>query len=101
MSSKIPFERVLVTDYDEFGQYVDAFAREAYGLMSIVGDAATRKTESVKAAMHKVHRPNGWSLIRGKHTPLDLYAKLFQSRSFPIVLDDLDACWPTRTIRRF
>ena len=40
--------------------------------------------------MQLTHGGIGWTLLKGKHTPLDLYARLYQSRCKPIVLDDLD-----------
>ncbi|HEV2971281.1 MAG TPA: UvrB/UvrC motif-containing protein [Pirellulales bacterium] len=41
-------------------------------------------------AMQEVHGAGKWGLIKGKHTPYDLYRKLYEFRRDPLVLDDLD-----------
>ncbi len=48
------------------------------------------KSETVTRTLQAIRGASGWTMLKGKHTPLDLYARLYQSRSKPIVLDDLD-----------
>lgn len=82
---------LTVTKYDELGQFCDAFARENYDLLTIVGPGGTGKSETVTRKMNAVHGGTDWSLIKGKHTALDLYLRLYHSRLQPIVLDDIDS----------
>jgi hypothetical protein len=70
---------------------VNAFANGYHELMVIVGDGGVGKSETVNRTMQAVYGGRGWSLVKGKCTPLALYQKLYQSRLVPIVLDDLDA----------
>lgn len=80
----------MVRTYDEFRRLVQAFADGHHELMTIVGTGGIGKSEIVRRTMQLTHGGIGWTLLKGKHTPLDLYARLYQSRSKPIVLDDLD-----------
>ena len=48
------------------------------------------KSEIVKRTMQEVLGPQGWGLIKGKHTPLDLYERMYRFRRVLSVLDDLD-----------
>ena len=82
---------LAVRKYYELCQFCDAFAAEQYELLTIVGPGGTAKSETVTRKMNAVHGGTGWSLIKGKHTPLDLYRKLYEARLKPIVLDDIDS----------
>lgn len=84
---------VLIVDtYAEFRSIVKAFADERYELLTIVGDGGIAKSEIVKESMREVQGRPGWDwgLIKGKHSPLDLYARLYRHGLVPVVLDDLD-----------
>lgn len=79
-----------MTGYNEFRQLVLAHARKHYGLMVIVGPPGVAKSEIVERTMRQVHGSGRWALIRGRHSSLDLYRRLYEHRLNPIVLDDLD-----------
>lgn len=82
---------LAVATYDELRRFCDAFSREKYDLMTLVGPGGTGKSETVTREMNRMHTGSGWSLIKGKQTPLALYHKLYESRLQPIVLDDIDS----------
>jgi hypothetical protein len=88
-SSK-PSHALVVTEYSEFRSLVRAHGEGAYELLAIVGPPGVAKTETVTRTMHEIHGIGRWGLIRGKHSPLDLYRRLHEHRLNPIVLDDLD-----------
>ena len=92
MSKKIalPPHCLVVREYDEFRSLVRAFGLGNYEFLSIVGDPGVGKSEIVKRTMQEVLGPQGWGLIKGKHTPLDLYERMYRFRRVLIVLDDLD-----------
>lgn len=86
----MPPHALHVTEYDEFRSLVQAFAAGFYQLMTVIGSGGLGKSETVVRMMQEIHRAGGWGLIKGKHTPYDLYRKLYDFRRDPIVLDDLD-----------
>lgn len=92
MATKInrPAHALEVSEYDEFRGLVEAYSRGFYQLLAIIGPPGVAKTETVTRTMQQVHGAGKWASIRGKHTPLDLYRRLFQHRIDPVVLDDLD-----------
>ena len=81
---------LIVETYDEFRSLIQAFGCGAYELLSIIGDPGVGKSEIVKRIPQQVLGPLGWGLIKGKHTPLDLYERMYRFRRILIVLDDLD-----------
>jgi hypothetical protein len=85
-----PPHALTVTEYQEFRRLVSAFAAEHYGLMAIVGPPGVAKSEIVTRTMQKIHGIGRWASIRGKHSSLDLYRRMYENRLHPIVLDDLD-----------
>lgn len=85
-----PAHLLEVSRYDEFRSLVQAHAQGNYQLLAIVGPPGVAKTETVTRTMQAVHGAGKWASIRGKHTPLDLFRRLFEHRSNPVVLDDLD-----------
>ena len=87
---RIPEHALVVATYDEFRPLVQAFADGHHESMNILGAGGVGKSETVRRIMQHTHGGIGWTLLKGKHTPLDLYARLYQSRTKPIVLDDLD-----------
>jgi hypothetical protein len=86
----LPPHCLVVREYDELRSLILAFAKGAYQLMCIIGGPGLSKTETVTRTLREVLGPNGWGLIKGKHTELDLYQRLHHYRSVPVVLDDLD-----------
>lgn len=86
----LPPHCLVVRDYDELRRLVLAFASGAYQLMCIIGGPGLGKTETVTRTLREILGPQGWGLIKGKHTPLDLYERLYRYRSMPVVFDDLD-----------
>ncbi len=86
---QLPSHALVVTEYDEFSALVQAFVDGHHELMTIIGNAGVGKTEEVKRRM-RATAGHKWTLLKGKHSPLDLYRKLYESRLFPVVLDDLD-----------
>ncbi len=87
--SNVPNHALVVTQYAEFGSLVQAFVDGHHELMTIIGDAGIGKTEEVRRRMQKKGETE-WTLIKEKHSQLYLYRKLYESRLFPVVLDDLD-----------
>lgn len=79
-----------VSAYGEFRGLVEAHAQGYYQLLAIIGPPGVAKTETVTRTMQQVHGAGKWASIRGKHTPLDLYRRLYEHRCNPVVLDDLD-----------
>ena len=96
---KLPDNAVIVTEYDEFRSIVQAFADGHHELLIVVGDPGIGKSEEIKRRMQAKFGACKWALIACKHTPLDLYQKLYHARLLPIVLDDLDGLFsnPTNT----
>ena len=90
MDCRLPGHSLVVREYTELSSLVQAFANGHHELMTIIGDAGIGKTEEVKRKLQS-ELGNEWALIKGKHSPLDLYGKLYESRLVPVVLDDLDA----------
>ena len=92
MPKKKPLPRhcLVVRRYDELRQLVRAFAQGMYELMCLLGGPGIGKSETVRRIMREVLGPTGWGLITGKHTPLDLYERLYRFRAVSILLDDLD-----------
>ena len=62
----------------------------AYELLVIVGGPGLGKSEIVKRSMQETLGAFGWGLIKGKHSPLDLYERMWRFRTVPLVFDDLD-----------
>ena len=85
-----PAHALLVSEYAEFRQIVEAHATRHYDMLTIIGPPGVGKSEIIRRAMHAVHGPGRWGSIRGKITPLDLYSQLYKYRLDPLVLDDLD-----------
>lgn len=92
MSKKkqFPEHALIVTEYDELRQLVRAFAGGHHELMTIVGDGGIGKSETVKRIMLAILGGGKWALIKGKHSPLDLYKKLLEHALQPLIFDDLD-----------
>lgn len=90
MKPNMPDHALVVTEYDEFRKLVRAHAEGHYELLVAVGPPGVAKTEIVTRTMQEVHGAGRWASIRGKHSPLDLYRRLYENRLHPIVLDDLD-----------
>lgn len=91
MASKksLPEHALIVTEYEELRQLVLAFANGHHELMTIVGDGGIGKTELVRRTMLAI-LGGKWALIKGKHSPLDLYQRLLVYALLPLVFDDLD-----------
>ena len=49
--------------------------------MCVLGGPGLGKSESLKRTMLQCVGSHGWGLIKGKHTPLDLYERLYRFRS--------------------
>ncbi len=88
--SSLPRHCLVVRTYDELRKLVRAFASGAYELLTIIGDPGVGKSEIVKRILQETLGAMRWGLIKGKHTPLDLYERLYAFRSILVVLDDLD-----------
>ncbi len=86
----LPDHALIVYEYQELRQLVLAFANGHHELMTIVGDGGVGKSELVKRSMLSILGRGKWALIKGKHSPLDLYQKLLQHALVPLVFDDLD-----------
>ena len=86
----MPPHALVVSEYDEFRCLVRAFAMGAHDLMTIIGTGGMGKSETVVRTMQDAHGAGKWGLIKGKHSPLHLYQKLYQFRFDSLVLDDLD-----------
>jgi len=93
MSKKttLPSHALIVTEYGEFRQLVRAFAEGHHEVMTVIGDPGVGKSEIVRRIMQQVHGGIRWGMVKGKHSPLKLYEKLYRFRLLPLVLDDLDA----------
>lgn len=86
----LPRHCLTVATYDELRQLVRAFACGSYELLCITGGPGLGKSEIVKRIMQETRGALGWGLVKGKHTPLDLYERLYSFRRIPVVMDDLD-----------
>ncbi len=86
----LPPHCLTVQTYQELQAIVAAFAGGNYELLCIVGSPGVGKSETVSRLMNDALRPSGWGLIKGKHSPLDLYERVYRFRTTPIVFDDLD-----------
>lgn len=86
----LPEHALIVTEYEELRQLVLAFATGHHELMTIIGDGGIGKSELVKRVMLATLGTGRWALIKGKHSPLDLYQKLLEYALLPLVFDDLD-----------
>ena len=80
---------LLVRDYFEMRDFVEAFADGYYDLFALLGDTGTGKSETRRILEKKLGKRFG--LLTGYHSELDLYKKLYQFRYYPIVLDDIDS----------
>jgi hypothetical protein len=89
-NSNHPAHALLVKEYREFRQIVEAHAARHYNMLTIIGPPGVGKSEIIRRAMQSVHGSGRWGSIRGKITPLDLYSQLYKYRLHPLVLDDLD-----------
>ena len=87
---RLPHHCLIVRTYDEFRGLVEAFASGAYELLVIVGGPGLGKSEIVKRIMQGTLGALGWGLIKGKHSPLDLYERTWRFRTVPLAFDDLD-----------
>ena len=81
---------LVVHAYSEFRSLVRAFATGSYQFMCIIGGPGLGKSEIVKRTMQEALGASGWGLLKGKHTPLDLYERIYRFRTVPVVFDDLD-----------
>ena len=86
----LPSHCLTVHTYQELRAIVLAFARGSYQLLCIMGSPGAGKSEMVTRLMQEILGPSRWGLIKGKHSPLDLYERVYHFRTFPIVFDDLD-----------
>lgn len=86
----LPSHCLTVTKYNELRGLLTAFADGAYEMVCVLGGPGLGKSEMIRRIMQQAAGPNGWGLIKGKHTPLDLYERFHRYRSVPVVLDDLD-----------
>ncbi len=86
----LPRHCLVVRRYDEFRRLIRAFGQETYDLVCIFGGPGLGKSEIVMREMQEARGVLGWGLIKGKHSPLDLYERLHRFRLVPVVLDDLD-----------
>lgn len=86
----LPSHCLAVSKYDELRKLLAAFANGTYELICVLGGPGLGKSEMIRRIMQQATGPNGWGLIKGKHTPLDLYQRLYRYRAVPVVLDDLD-----------
>lgn len=80
---RLPHHCLIVRTYDEFRRLVEAFASGAYELLVIVGGPGLGKSEIVKRIMQKKLGALGWGLIKGKHSPLDLYERTWRFQDRP------------------
>ncbi len=67
---------MVVYAFDELRQLVRAFADDHHELMTIVGPGGIGKSEIVTRTMQETRGATGWTLLKGKHTPLDLYMRV-------------------------
>ncbi len=84
--------RYTITQYDELGQYVDAFVNGNFHLLIIEGRAGTGKTEILKEGL-KHMTPNEYGWITGRLSPVFLFNKLYDLQDKPIILDDTDGIY--------
>ena len=87
---KLPHHCLIVRSYDEFRKLVQAYVLGAYELFVIVGGPGLGKSEIVKRMMQEIWGAFGWGLIKGKHSPLDLFERAWRYSTVPLVFDDLD-----------
>ena len=90
MGKPLPSHCLTVYTYQELRAIVLAFAGGAYQLLCIIGSPGVGKSETVARLMQAILGPLRWGLIKGKHSPLDLYERAHHFRTVPIVFDDLD-----------
>ena len=88
-------KELAVREYDELRGIVEAFTDGHYELLVLVGDAGTGKTESGRIIQNKLGKKYG--RLSGYHTDLDLYMGLYRYRYYPVVMDDIDALFESRT----
>ena len=86
----LPSHCLAVQTYAELRSLLTAFSKGAYELICVLGGPGLGKSEMIRRIMQQAVGANGWGLIKGKHTPLDLYERLYRYHSRPVVLDDLD-----------
>jgi hypothetical protein len=87
-----PPHTLHVEDFEEFREFVRAWIDGRYELMVILGDGGLGKSETVERlaslAMGRANRK--WAYIKGRMTPLKLYKTLYDFRTLPIVINDVD-----------
>lgn len=86
----LPEHALMVTEYGELRDLFVSFAGGHHDLMTVVGNGGIGKSEIAKRTMLEVLGADKWALIKGKHSPLDLYQKLLDYALLPLVFDDLD-----------
>jgi len=94
---QLPDNALIVTEYDEFRGIVQAFVDGHHELLVVIGDPGLGKSEEIRRRMQAKFGVCKWALIQGKHTPLDLYRKLYHARLLPVVIDDLDGLFSNST----
>ncbi len=77
-----------MTTYQDFDQYIQAFARGHLNLLILIGSPGLQKTRAIKEA---VGERACW--IEGHATPFGMYRRLWESRNRPVVIDDVDALY--------
>jgi len=86
----LPAHCLTVHTYQELKAIVKAFAEDKYQLLIIIGEPGVGKSEMLARMMSDTLGPSDWGRIKGKHSPLDLYERVYSFRTVPIVFDDLD-----------
>ena len=79
---------LLVRDFGEMRDFVEAFADGFYELLALIGDAGTGKSETRRILQKTLG--DKWGLLTGYHTDLSLYKELYRHRYRPVVMDDID-----------
>jgi hypothetical protein len=76
--------------FEQFKSIAMAFAEGGYPFLIVIGRPGIGKSEVFARAL-KERRGEAWDIVRGHQTPLAFYRRAYESREFPIVIDDVDA----------
>ena len=84
-SPTIPQEAVILRTYAELDEEIDAFFRDCYDLMLVVGDPGSGKSK--RFAKRIAQHPDTCHLIKGWTKPLAAYMECYRHRHKLLLFD--------------
>lgn len=91
VSKTRPKHAIVVRDYAKLEEYATKFAEGFFNLLILVGDAGIAKSQTFKRAVG-----NQALWVEGTASAFGIYQALYENRSRPVILDDIDSLYSDR-----